>query len=153
MKAPEKPKKPSKNQNPPKKTRWVEYNIYQSYSGKDFQIRVGGLTEKELDDCDLYRLEKITKKLISMIQDKFVDSIDYEIVCENHFHCNDYFLRVLEHVPEEEYILLLKEFENRFLQYEEDLKTYESEKLKYEEYKKVKKIERLKEQIEELEKS
>lgn len=150
MKAPEKPKKPSKNQNPPEKTRWVEYNIYQSYfEEENFQIRTEGLTQEEINNCHLFAPEKITKKLVSVIQDKFIDSIDYEIICENH----DCFAMVLEYIPEEEYVLLLKEFENRFLQYEEDLKVYELEKETYIEFKKAKKLEKLNKQIEKLKES
>lgn len=151
MKAPSKPKKPSKNKTPPEKERWVEYNIFFSHSEKSFKFTPNSLTDEEIEDCDLYLPEYIDKKLISAIQDKFGSSIDYRIQVD--YWDGEFSVNVLEEVSEKEYSVLLKQHENRFVEYEEKLKIYEVEKQKYEEFKKADKLDKLKKQLKELEKA
>ncbi len=151
MKAPSKPKKPSKNQAPPEKKRWVEYNIFFSDSEKSFKFTTNSLTDEEIEDCDLYLPEYIDKKLISAIQDKFGSSIDYRIQVD--YWDGEFNIRALEEISEKEYSVLLEQYQDRFIEYEKKLKAYEIEKQKYEEFKKADKLDKLKKQLKELEKA
>lgn len=162
---PKKPKRPLKSEPKPLSSVWVEYMILekddQLFFTPDFEtfakehidpslyedyVNSSGETDYQalVSEQEIYNVSRLNKTTSEFIVNTFSDRENYTI----EFSCYEYFyISVLEKKPEEEYKQELLKWENRFSNYEIELKKYHQEMEVWEAQKNKMQLEEMKKKV------